>query len=238
MNKNVTIFGGERPRPTVPEDTAVFRFFHKTLLPFCLFLRIIDERAEYSFGKEKPMDNGASSYRRFLTGDDSVLEALIEEYRLPLQMFLYSFTGAFDLAEEAAIETFVKLAVKKPKYNGKASFKTWLYRIGRNTAADYIRKNRRNETLSLEESGVNITDAISPEDIYLKEEKNRQLALSMRKLKPEYYTVLWLKYFDGLQISEIAEIIRKSDGNTKVILSRAREALRIQLGKDGFDYED
>ncbi|MBR4451026.1 MAG: RNA polymerase sigma factor [Clostridia bacterium] len=184
------------------------------------------------------MDNGASSYRRFLTGDDSALEALIEEYRLPLQMFLYSFTGDFELAEEAAIETFVKLAVKKPKYNGKASFKTWLYRIGRNTAADYIRKNRRNETLSLEESGVNITDAISPEDIYLKEEKNRQLALSMRKLKPEYYTVLWLKYFDGLQISEIAEIIRKSDGNTKVILSRAREALRIQLGKDGFDYED
>ncbi len=215
-------------------------FFLKALLPFRVFQRIMYERAnpERSFGKEMPMDNGASSYRRFLEGDDSALAALIEEYRLPLQMFIYSFTGDYDAAEEAAIETFVKLAVKKPKYNGKASFKTWLYRIGRNAALDYIRKTCKNNTVSIEESGGAAAEGLSPEDLYLKEEKNRMLAESMKKLKPEYYTVLWLKYFDNLQIKDISKIIRRSDGNTKMILSRAREALRIQLGKDGFDYED
>ena len=60
----------------------------------------------------------------------------------------------------------------------------------------------------------------------------------MKKLKDEYYTALWLKYFENQQVRDIAQILRKSEGNTKVLLSRAREALKSQLGKDGFEYED
>ena len=60
----------------------------------------------------------------------------------------------------------------------------------------------------------------------------------MKKIKQEYYSVLWLMYFEELRIKEIAVIMNKSEGNTKVLLSRAREALKVQLGKDGFDYEN
>ena len=185
------------------------------------------------------MDNGASSYRRFLEGDDWGLADLIEEYRLPLQMFLYSYTGNYETAEDAAIETFVKLATKKPKYNGKASFKTWLFRIGRNTAADFMRKAKRHETANIDDiDNPAIDKEHSPEELYIREERNRQLLASMKKLKSEYYEVLWLKYFENLQVKEIAVIMRKNEGNTKVLLGRAREALKVQLGKDGFDYEN
>ena len=185
------------------------------------------------------MDNGASSYRRFLEGDNKGLEDLIEEYRLPLQLFLCTIIGNQDNAEEAAIETFVKLATKKPKYAGKASFKTWLFKIGRNTAFDIQRKSKKYETLSIEYVGnAAVETGNSPEDLYIKEERNRSLHTSMKKLKSEYYEVLWLKYFENLQVKEIAMIMRKSEGNTKVLLGRAREALKVQLGKDGFEYED
>ena len=185
------------------------------------------------------MDNGASSYRRFLEGDDRGLADLIEEYRMPLQLFLYSFIGNADTAEDAAIETFVKLATKRPGFNCKASFKTWLFRIGRNTAVDIIRKDRKNDSVSFEDiENASAVSDFSPEEIYIKEERNRQLLSSMKKLKTEYYSVLWLKYFENLQVKEIAVVIRKSEGNTKVLLSRAREALKVQLGKDGFDYEN
>ncbi len=184
------------------------------------------------------MDNGASSYRRFLEGDDSGLADLIEEYRLPLQMFLNSVTGDFDTAEEAAIEAFVKLATKKPKYSGKASFKTWLFSIGRNTAADIVRQNGRHKLINLDDAGDAPSTDGMPEEIYIKDERNRQLLSSMKKLKSEYYTVLWLKYFEDLQIKEIAAVMHKSEGNAKVILSRAREALKVQLGKDGFENEN
>jgi RNA polymerase sigma-70 factor (ECF subfamily) len=184
------------------------------------------------------MDNGASSYRRFLDGDNSGLRDLIEEYRLPLQMFILSIVKSNETAEDAAIETFVKLASKKPRYTGKASFKTWLFRIGRNTAVDMLRKERKTNTVSIEEMNGAVPSQPSPEDMYIKEERNRLLVSSMKKLKSEYYTMLWLRYFEDMQVKEIASVIKKSEGNTKVLLSRAREALKVQLGKDGFDYED
>lgn len=201
---------------------------------FC-FLRIKSRKGN-PFGKEKPMDNGAGSYRRFLDGDDEGLRSLIEEYRLPLQMFLNSVTNNADLAEDAVIETFTKLAIKKPAYNGKASFKTWLFRIGRNAAVDMMRRGK-NLPVAFEE-----TDGLlflpSAEEIYLKEERNKTLMLSMRKLSGDYYSVLWLKYFENMQVKEIAAIMRKSEGAVKVLLTRARQALKTQLEKDGFDYEN
>ena len=60
----------------------------------------------------------------------------------------------------------------------------------------------------------------------------------MKKLKSEYYTVLWLRYFENQKVTDIAKIMHKSEANTKVLLSRARESLKAQLRKDGFDYED
>ena len=184
------------------------------------------------------MDNGASSYRRFLLGDDAGLRELIEEYRMPLQMFILSFAGEEDAAEEAAIETFVKLATKKPRYNGKASFKTWLFCIGRNTATDYLRRQKKHDAVSMEEVGETPSDKPSPEEQYITDERNRQVLSSMKKLKSEYYTVLWLRYFENQKVAQIAKILHKSEGSTKVLLSRAREALKAQLGKDGFEYED
>ena len=184
------------------------------------------------------MDNGASSYRRFLEGDDSGLKELIEAYRMPLQMFILSFVGEEETAEEAAIETFVKLATKKPRYNGKASFKTWLFCIGRNTARDYLRRQKKHNTISIEETVEMTSDKPSPEEQYITDERNRQVLSSMKKLKGEYYTVLWLRYFENQKVTDIAKIMHKSEANTKVLLSRAREALKSQLGKDGFEYED
>ena len=184
------------------------------------------------------MDNGASSYRRFLEGDDAGLAELIENYRMPLQMFLLSFVRQEDVAEEAAIETFVKLATKKPRYSGKASFKTWLFCIGRNTAADLVRKRNKHGTVGMEELGGAASDKPSPEELYIEDDRNRRLASSMKKLKSEYYTVLWLRYFEDQKVADIAKIMHRSEGSAKVLLGRAREALKTQLGKDGFAYED
>ena len=184
------------------------------------------------------MDNGASSYRRFLQGDDAGLNELIEEYRMPLQMFILSVVRQEDVAEEAAIETFVKLATKKPRFNGKASFKTWLFRIGRNTALDYVRKQNKHNTVSMDEIREAASDKPTPEEQYITDERNRRVVSSMKQLKGTYYTVLWLRYYENQKVADIAKIMHKSEGNTKVLLSRAREALKSQLRKDGFEYED
>ena len=78
------------------------------------------------------MDNGACSYRRYLAGDDNGLADIIREYRDGLIFFLNGFVNDPDTAEDLAEDVFFRLAVKKPRFREKSSFKTWLYAIGRN----------------------------------------------------------------------------------------------------------
>ncbi len=86
------------------------------------------------------MDNGASSYRRFLDGDDNGIVEIIRDYKDGSMLYLNSFVNNIYIAEDITEETFIKLVVKKPKFRRNSSFKTWLYAIGRNVALDYLRK--------------------------------------------------------------------------------------------------
>ncbi len=98
------------------------------------------------------MDNGASSYRRFRDeGDENGLAEIIKNYKDGLILYLNSFVGNIQVAEELAEDTFVLLGTKKPKDKGKGSFKTWLYTIGRNIAIDYLRKNSKRKEISFDE---------------------------------------------------------------------------------------
>ena len=70
------------------------------------------------------MDNGASSYRRFLEGDRNSFTELVTEYWDGLTLYLNSFAENTAEAEELAEETFLKLYTDRPVFSGKSSFKT------------------------------------------------------------------------------------------------------------------
>ena len=89
------------------------------------------------------MDNGASSYRRYLDGDDNGLVEIIKEYKDGLTLYINGFVNNIFIAEDLMEETFFKLATKRPRFSGKSSFKTWLYAIARNIAIDYLRHNSK-----------------------------------------------------------------------------------------------
>ena len=180
------------------------------------------------------MDNGASSYRRFLDGDESGLVEIIRDYKDGLILYLSGFVSSLTVAEELAEDTFVKLGIKKPRDSKKSSFKTWLYTIGRNVAIDYLRKNRRVQVEELSE----FVGGESLESEYIREEQKIILHRAILKLKSDYKQVLWLVYFEGFKTKEVAQIMRKSVHNTEVLVSRARQALKVQLEKEGFVYEE
>lgn len=98
------------------------------------------------------MDNGACSYRRFLGGDDKGIAEIVGDYKDGLILYLNGYVNNIHIAEELAEDTFFRLVVKKPKFSGKSTFKTWLYAIGRNVAADYLRHSSKS-------AGIPIDDA-------------------------------------------------------------------------------
>lgn len=182
------------------------------------------------------MDNGASSYRRFLDGDDNSFAELIDDYYDGIVLYLNQYVRNLVIAEELAEDTFVKLAAKKPKFSKKSSFKTWIYAIGRNIAIDYIRHKGKYNTVSLDDCDESIiqNDNEEIENNYLLEERKIIIHRAMQKLKVEYSQVLWLMYFEDLSISEISQIMKKSVNSVEHLLRRARLSLKSELEKEDF----
>ena len=183
------------------------------------------------------MGNGESSYRRFLAGDDNGMVELVHEFRDGLMLYLQSYTNNISDAEDCVQDTFIRLAVKNPKFNGQRSFKTWLYTIGRNIAADHRRRDKKNRNVSLDDQ-LPIADEADLERTYLVSEQKINIRHAMRRLKEEYHQVLDLTYCEGFSNEETARIIGKTRKQTEKLLYNARKALRTELEKEGFSYEN
>ena len=181
------------------------------------------------------MDPGSQSYRRFLAGDESGLSEIIHEYGDGLILYLNSIVDRLSEAELLAEDTFVRLAVKKPRDRGTGSFRTWLYAIGRNLAIDHLRKQKRQKTVPLEDADGWQYEQQALEEAYIREEARIRVHRAMEALKPEYRQVLWLVYFEGFSCREAAGIMGKSVHGTETLAYRARLALKALLEKEGFD---
>lgn len=184
------------------------------------------------------MDNGAESYRRFLQGDDKAFVEIIRDYKDGLILYLNGFVNNILTAEELTEDVFFKLVTKKPRFNEKSSFKTWLYTIGRNTAVDYLRRNLKQKEVSAEEIREIEDERLSLEQSYIKQERLLLIHRTLEKLKPEYKQVLWLVYFEDFSQKETAKIMKKSVHSVETLVYRARLALKAELEKGGFIYED
>lgn len=183
------------------------------------------------------MDHGASSYRRFLDGDESGIVEIIRDYKDGLILYLNGFTQDIHAAEDLMEDTFVKLAVKKPRFSAKSSFKTWLYTIGRNTAIDYFRRGSKTIQVPLDDLQCLSSDEEDLEQSYLQEERKITVHRVMRRLKPEYRQVLYLSFFEGFNNAQIAAIMKKSKRQVENLNYRAKRSLKAELDKEGFVYE-
>ena len=183
------------------------------------------------------MDNGTSSYRRFLDGDDKGLAEIIRDYSDGLTLYLNGFVNNLSVAEELMEETFFKIVVRKPRFKIKSTFKTWLYTIGRNVALDYLRRNSKQADVIFSDLESVLQDETDLEEKYIREERMYTLHRALKHLHPEYRQVLWLLFFERFSVSEAASIMKKNAKQMKNLVYRAKSALRSQLDKEGFDYE-
>ena len=184
------------------------------------------------------MDIGKQYYRRFLDGDDEGLTLIIKDYKDGLILYINSFVDNIYIAEELMQEVFFRIAVKKPKFNGKSSFKTWLFAIGRNIAIDYLRENARAAVSSFDDMMHYLKDETDIEKIYLENERKIILYKALSALKPQYRQVLWLVYFEDFSNKEAAQVMHKSTRQIENLIFRAKQALRAILEKEGLAYEE
>ena len=177
------------------------------------------------------MDNGASSYRRFLDGDESAFEDIMKELFHGLVFFIDGFVCDTHAAEDIAIDTFSDLVVHRNRYNFKVSLKTYLYMVGRSRALDYIKHRKVIDFVELSESLADETAAL--EEIILADERKRKVNVALAKLPGDMRGVVHLVYFEEMTYEEAAKVMKKNRKQVDNLLYRAKKELRIVLGKDG-----
>ena len=184
------------------------------------------------------MDNGASSYRRFLDGDDKGLAEIVRDYSDGLTLYLNGIVNDFSIAEELMEETLFKIITKKPRFSGDYCFKTWLYTIGRNVALDFLRHNKKLSNASFSDIENYTEDGCDLEKEYLKEERKFVLHKALKSIHKDYREVLYLIYFEELSSGDAAKILKKNARQMKNLIYRAKSALKSELEKEGFTYEE
>ena len=179
------------------------------------------------------MDNGASSYRRFLDGDQSAFDDIMKELFNNLVFFINSYVHDIYAAEDIAIDAFSDLIVNKHRYNFKVTLKTYLFMIGRSRALNYIKHRKVIDFVELTEADETVDEQEVLEKTIPEDEKKQIINKALDKLSEDIRVVIHLIYFEDMSYDETAKVIKKNRKQVDNLLYRAKKELRIILGKDG-----
>ena len=179
------------------------------------------------------MDNGASSYRRYLNGDEDAFAEIVEAYFDNLVFFIHRYVQDYEAAEDIALDAFTYLVVHKHRYHFRVSLKTYLFTIGRSRALDYIRRRGKIQFVALSDAEHIAADGISLEENLLQDEQKKAINAAIMQLDHNLRLVIHLVYFEELTIQETAAVMKKSKKQIYNFLYRAKNALRAILGEEG-----
>jgi RNA polymerase sigma-70 factor (ECF subfamily) len=176
-------------------------------------------------------------------GDKKAFELLVVKYQRKLGRLLSRFIRDSSEVEDVTQETFIKAYRALPSFRGDSAFYTWLYRIGINTAKNYlVAMGRRaptmtgvdNEEAEDIEQGEQLKDLNTPENQMISRQVAETVNSTLQELPEELRTAITLREIDGLSYEEIAQIMNCPIGTVRSRIFRAREAiaerLRPQLG--------
>ncbi len=178
------------------------------------------------------MNNGESSYRRFLDGDESAFDDIMMLYRDTLTRFIDGYVKNFAAAEDIAIDVFTYVLVHKHRYNFKTSLKTYLFMLGRSRSLDFIRRRKSLATVDISDAESELS-VPSPEEGFIADERKRVVREGLSKLPADMREAITLVYFEGLSYEECAHVMKKSKKQIDNLLYRSKEKLRSVIGKEG-----
>lgn len=171
-------------------------------------------------------------------GDKHAFELLVTKYQRKLVRLLSRFIRDSSEVEDVAQEAFIKAYRALPNFRGDSAFYTWLYRIGINTAKNYlVAMGRRAPTSTgmdaeeAEDLGETelLQDVNTPENQMMSRQVAETVNQTLEKLPEELRTAITLREMEGLSYEEIASIMNCPIGTVRSRIFRAREAISVQL---------
>ena len=162
--------------------------------------------------------------RETRAGSLSAFEELVYRYEQRIFRFVAQSSCCEADAREITQDTFVKAFQSLDQFHPDRSFSAWLFAIARRRQVDQFRATQRRPFTPLQETEP--CPAANPaEQMAIVEDGERLWGLARQRLSPAQFEVLWLKYVEEMDISSIAQTVRKSVPHVKILLFRARRGL-------------
>ena len=171
-------------------------------------------------------------------GDQKAFGMLVEKYQRKLGRLLSRMVRDQAEVEDVVQESFIKAYRALPNFRGDSAFYTWLYRIGINTANNYLVSMGRRPQISHDveiEDAENFEDAEelrtaeTPETEMMTKEIAKTVNETMMALPDELRTAITLRELEGLSYEEIATLMNCPIGTVRSRIFRARETIAVKL---------
>lgn len=175
--------------------------------------------------------NNTSEYKLLrsfiLKKDDASFTSLINSHIRGIRKILYAlFNGNREDIEDAEQEVILSIYKSLPKFKFKSAFKTYCYKITRNTAINMLRKKSRQKKIKAAVSEVQIE-----QNNFETEQIKKDIFSLLLKLDKKEKELIILKDVEKLSLKEISEILKIPEGTVKSRLHRARDKLISILNK-------
>ncbi len=159
------------------------------------------------------------------------ISRIMAEYGRELKRLCYLYLKDEGLAEDAVQDTFLKAYKALESFREESSEKTWIVRIAVNTCKDYLRTawfRRVDRRVALENLPEESCEAKNPDHTVMQE---------IMRLPAKHREVILLRYYQEMEIAEIAVVLKIPEGTVKSRLGRARDKLAKTLERWYFDEE-
>lgn len=171
-------------------------------------------------------------------GDHKAFELLVSKYQRRLTRLLARFVKDEHEVNDVTQEALIKAYRALPNFRGESAFYTWLYRIGINTAKNFLATNGKKMVISADvanEEGEmfdlsdQLADDHTPEAEMMNREILQTVEAAVARLPEDLRRAITLREMEGLSYDEIAQIMDCPIGTVRSRIFRAREVIAKDL---------
>ena len=167
---------------------------------------------------------------RYAQRDLRAFSALYERYATQVYRYVLFRVGNVDDAQDLTSQTFLAAMENLAKYRGQNPFIAWLMGIARHKTADQFR--RRKPEMEIESAESVPDHEEQPDDVISRQLEMEQVTRKLQALAPDRAEALSLRLFGGLEVAEIAKLMKRDEAAVRMLVWRGMKDLQAQLARE------
>lgn len=195
---------------------------HKLDVMFLLLTFNITKKKQFHLTDEEIIE------QILLKQDSSLIAVLYDRYGNKVYRKCISFVKEAAIAEDLTHDIFIKVYLNLNSFKNKSKFSTWLYSITYNFCIDFLRKNKKENLVAIEDDNGRMIKDVEIESLdEFQQIEPEQLERLLEKVKADEKMILLMKYQEDLTIKDIQSIFNISESAVKMRIKRAKEKIRF-----------